>query len=87
MRTHHTILKILEEHRVYNYIASNDGKIYQSYRKADHGWMQTTISNGTVRACTAEQLLSHILPPLAFRHVTVQVEPDEGVILNIKSKE
>jgi hypothetical protein len=28
------------------------------------GWIQTS-RNGTVRPCSAEQLLSHILPPLA----------------------
>ena len=43
--------------------------------------MQTVISNGNVRAMTAEQLLSHILPPLAFGHVTVKVVPDEGVVV------
>jgi hypothetical protein len=61
------------------YITTNDGKIYQSYRKNKKGWTQTVISNGNVRAITAEQLLSHILPPLAFGNVTVKVVPDEGI--------
>ena len=68
-------------------ISSNDGRLYQSYRKNKKGWMQTVISNGNVRAVTAEQLLSHILPPRAFGHASVKVEPDEGVILNVKSKQ
>jgi len=49
----------------------------QKYRKKD-GWVQTS-SNGTIRFCSAEQLLSHILPPLAGikgKNVTVKVEPD-----------
>ena len=50
----------------------------QKYRKEKGGWIQTSL-NGTVRSCSAEQLLSHILPPLAGtegQHVTVKVEPD-----------
>jgi hypothetical protein len=35
----------------------------QTYKKIDGQWTQTT--NGKVRKMTAEQLLSHILPPLA----------------------
>ncbi len=38
-----------------------------------------TSSNGTVRSCSAEQLLSHILPVLAGikgEHFTVRVESD-----------
>ena len=50
----------------------------QKYRKEKNGWVQTS-SKGTVRSCSAEQLLSHILPPLAGikgKNVTVKVEPD-----------
>jgi len=47
------------------YICNSKGDILQSYQKENGQWTQTTISNGTVRPCTAEQLLSHILPPLA----------------------
>ena len=61
------------------YISSNDGKIYQSVRKEKKGWTQTVISNGNVHAMTAEQLLSHILPALAFGHATIKVVPDKGV--------
>ena len=46
------------------YITSKNGVVYQTYRKEKDGWTQTS-RNGTVRHCTAEQLLSHILPPLA----------------------
>ena len=47
------------------YICNNKDHILQSYRKIDDIWTQTTHSNGTVRTLTAEQLLSHLLPPLA----------------------
>jgi hypothetical protein len=50
----------------------------QKFRKEKEGWFLTS-SNGTVRSCSAEQLLSHILSPLAGikgEHVTVKVEPD-----------
>ena len=47
----------------------------QRYRRAKNGWTQTG-PNGVVRPMTAEQLLSHLLPPLAFGHVIVRVEPD-----------
>lgn len=50
----------------------------QKYRKEKEGWVQVS-SNGSVRRCTAEQLLSHILPVLAGikgKNVTVKVEPD-----------
>ena len=45
-------------------IMSKRGRVYQTYRREKDGWIQIS-SNGTVRSCTAEQLLSHILPPLA----------------------
>ena len=61
------------------YFMSNDGKAYQSVRKEKGGWAQTVLSNGNVHAMTAEQLLSHILPALAFGHATVKVVPDEGI--------
>jgi hypothetical protein len=50
----------------------------QKYRKEEEGWVQTS-SNGAVRSCSAEQLLSHILPALAGikgQYVTVKVWPD-----------
>ena len=55
------------------YIITKNGST-QSFRKDKDGWKQTS-SKGIVRSCTAEQVLSHILPPLAFGHVTVKVVP------------
>jgi hypothetical protein len=42
------------------------------------GQLDPTSSNGAIRPLSAEQLLSHILPPLAGKrgHFTVKVEPD-----------
>jgi hypothetical protein len=47
-----------------------------SYLKEDNGWTQTAPT-GVVRRMTAEQLLSHLLPPLAKDqpHLKVTVEP------------
>ena len=56
------------------YITTKRG-FEQRYRRAKNGWTQTG-PNGVVRPMTAEQLLSHLLPPLAFGHVIVRVEPD-----------
>jgi hypothetical protein len=56
------------------YIITKNG-IKQSFRKGKDGWIQTS-SKGIVRYCTAEQVLSHLLPPLAFGHVAVKVELD-----------
>ena len=56
------------------YIITKNGS-KQSFRKNKSGWKQTS-SKGIVRCCKAEQVLSHILPPLAFGHVTIKVEPD-----------
>ena len=47
------------------YICNNKGSILQSYHKIGDTWTQTIRSNGNVRTMTTEQLLSHILPPLA----------------------
>jgi len=56
------------------YIITKNGA-KQSFRKVKEGWIQTS-SKGIVRSCTAEQVLSHILPPLAFGQVTLKVKPD-----------
>jgi len=56
------------------YITTKHGKT-QSYRKGKNGWMQTS-SNDIIRLLTAEQLLSHILPPLAIGHLSVRVKPN-----------
>lgn len=39
----------------------------QIYRKDNDGWTQTS-PNGKVRRMTAEQLLSHLLPPLTVEN-------------------
>ena len=57
------------------YIITKNGS-KQSFRKVKGSWIQTS-SKGIVRRCTAEQVLSHILPPLVFGHVTLKVEPDK----------
>ncbi|PNX45370.1 MAG: hypothetical protein BV459_08580 [Thermoplasmata archaeon M11B2D] len=56
------------------YIITRRGST-QSFRKTKDGWTQTS-SKGIVRSCTAEQVLSHLLPLLAFKHATLRVEPD-----------
>ena len=56
------------------YITTRRGRKWK-YRRDKDGWTQTGPT-GTVRRLTAEQLLSHILPPLAAgsrSHVSVQV--------------
>jgi hypothetical protein len=45
------------------YIATKNGKTWK-YLKENEGWTQTAPT-GIVRRLSAEQLLSHLLPPLA----------------------
>ena len=53
---------------------NTNGKVLQSFQKDQDGWFQVS-SRGIVRRCTAEQTLSHILPPLAgVSRAIVQVE-------------
>lgn len=50
----------------------------QKFRKEKDGWILTS-SKGTFYPCTAEQMVSHLLPALAGikgPNVTVKVEPD-----------
>jgi len=63
------------------YIMSKHGWL-QKYRKEEEGWIQTS-SNGTRRSCSAEQLLSHLLPIIAGTKgpvFTVKVEPDNKTV-------
>ena len=55
-------------------IKTKSGRTW-SYRKEKNGWSQTA-STGIVRQCSADQLLSHLLPPLAGDqpHLSVRVE-------------
>jgi hypothetical protein len=43
---------------------NQEGRVMQSFQRDDDGWFETS-SKGIVRRCTAEQTLSHLLPPLA----------------------
>ena len=43
---------------------NKDGRVLQSFQRDKDGWFETS-SKGIVRRCTAEQVLSHLLPPLA----------------------
>ena len=43
---------------------NKNGRVLQSFQRDRDGWYQTS-SKGIVRRCTAEQTLSHLLPPLA----------------------
>ena len=58
------------------YIITKNGST-QSFRKDKERWKQTS-SKGIVRSCTAELVLSHILPSLAFGHVNIKVIPDNN---------
>ena len=64
------------------YITTRRGRAWK-YRRDKDGWTQTGPT-GKVRPLSAEQLLSHILPPLAAgkrSHVRVQVisNKDKGL--------
>ena len=54
MRNDECIIKFLNK----------EGKVMQSFQRDSNGWFETS-SKGVVRRCTAEQTLSHLLPPLA----------------------
>ena len=54
MRNNECIIKFLNK----------EGRVLQSFQKDKDGWYQTS-SKGIIRRCTAEQTLSHLLPPLA----------------------
>ena len=50
------------------------------FRKEKNGW-NLTIASGREFPCTCEQMVSHLLPALAFgnkRGLTVKVVPDGG---------
>jgi len=59
------------------YIMFKD-RCINKFRKEKEGWILTS-SNGIIHPCTAEQMISHLLPALAGikgSYVTVKVEPD-----------
>ena len=56
-------------------------KCINKFRKDKTGW-NLTIATGRAFACTCEQMVSHLLPALAFgskKGLTVKVVPDEKV--------
>ena len=55
MRNDECIIKFLNK----------DGRVLQSFQRDKDGWFETSSKKGIVRRCTAEQTLSHLLPPLA----------------------
>ncbi len=57
------------------YITTKRGST-QTFRKVADGWEQTS-STGRVFPMTAEQVLSHILPPLAADNPKCQVRVGE----------
>ena len=62
------------------YIISK-GKWIQKFKKGKEEWILTT-TKGTEYPCSAEQLLSHLLPVIAGikgKDVTVKVEPDNKI--------
>ncbi len=54
MRNDECIIKFLNK----------EGKVLQVFQRDKDGWFQVS-SRGIIRRCTAEQTLSHLLPPLA----------------------
>ena len=62
------------------YIMFKD-KCINKFRKEKDGWILTS-SDGTIHPCTAEQMVSHLLPALAGIKgplVRVNVEPDDKI--------
>ena len=61
------------------YITKSE-KCINKFRK-DKGRWSLTISTGRVFPCSCEQMVSHLLPALAFgskKGLTVKVIPDKG---------
>ena len=54
----------------------------QVYKRDKNGWMQ--ITNGVIRRMTAEQLLSHILPVIAWNKEGINYR--EGSRLVVKRR-
>ena len=56
-------------------------KCINKFRKEKTGW-NLTIATDRVFPCTCEQMVSHLLPALAFgkkKELTVKVVPDEKI--------
>ena len=68
----------MRNHECTIYIMKGE-KTMNKFRKEKDGW-ELTASNGRVFPCTCEQMVSHLLPALAFGEETglvVKVIPDE----------
>lgn len=65
---------------VINLVSGNGWK--QVYKKDKKGWVQ--ITNGVVRRMTSEQLLSHILPVIAWNKEGIKYR--KGFRLVVKEK-
>ena len=59
------------------YIATRNGRAWR-YAKGDDGWTQTAPT-GLVRRLSAEQLLSHLLPPLSGDQPNLGVKVERKV--------
>lgn len=54
-------------------------KCINKFRKVKDGW-SLTIASGRVFSCTCEQMVSHLLPALAFgnkKSISIKVIPDK----------
>ncbi len=59
-----------------------DEKCINKFRKSKDSW-SLTIATGRVFPCTCEQMVSHLLPALAFgskKGITVKVIPDKQLL-------
>jgi hypothetical protein len=59
-----------------------DEKCINKFRKGKDGW-SLTIASGRVFSCTCEQMVSHLLPALAFgskKDITIKVIPDKELL-------
>ena len=57
-------------------------KCINKFRKGKDGW-SLTIASGRVFSCTCEQMVSHLLPALAFgskKGITIKVIPDKELL-------
>ena len=57
-------------------------KYINKFRKGKDGW-SLTIASGRVFSCTCEQMVSHLLPALAFgikKGMTIKVIPDKELL-------
>ena len=64
------------------YIMKGD-KCINKFKKYQGKW-SLTIATGRVFSCTCEQMVSHLLPALAFgssKGIKVKVIPDSGILL------